>query len=352
MEYFFIFCFSALLLCTLIGDVAAKKYILPIFIAILLLYFGFRDGYGTDYPNYIAMAEILKYQPDLSYVGGEIGFRTLILLFNSLGLPSYTILFASFSISILCISFASYRFSPSVTLSFVVIFGFGFLFASFNIVRQALAFSIICSLLVLIEKEKYFKFIICSIVVGVLIHKTAILLAVLPFLRFLKLQAKTWSVFLFSSIVLMQVSQWLFSLMQGFLSKDWFAYAHYFDSEWAIVSRNNTYLNLIIGLIIGIWIISRVDWFNSSVFNRIIFNAYLIGFCVHVIFINIQAFNRMALIFTWFSFLVVPMAIMSYKRESNRLIASAGLIAYTIVISWVSVSSHMQNFDIGNHLFP
>src|SRR5690606_25294940 len=147
-------------------------------------------------------------------------------------------------------------------------------------VRQALAFSIVCSLLVLIDKEKYFKFIACSVIVGILFHKTAILFAFLPFLRFLRLQAKAWSVVLVLSIVLIQFNQQLFGIMQRHLANDWFVYAHYFDSEWAVTSRNDTYLNLIVRVIIGFWIISRAEWFNSRVFNRLIFNAYLIGFCV------------------------------------------------------------------------
>jgi len=151
--------------------------------------------------------------------------------------------------------------------------------------------------------------------------------------------------------VLIQADQQLFSIVQSFLLGDWFAYAHYFDSEWAVTSRNDTYLNLIVRIIIGFWVISRVEWFNSSLFRRVIFIAYLIGFCVQVIFINIQALNRIALIFAWLSFLVIPMAIMSYKRSGNRLMVSASLMAYAILISWMSVSSHMQNFDIDNHLF-
>src|SRR5690606_7138533 len=178
------------------------------------------------------------------------------------------------------------------------------------------------------------------------------LFAFLPFLRFLRLQAKAWSVVLVLSIVLIQFNQQLFGIMQRHLANDWFVYAHYFDSEWTVTSRNDTYLNLIVRVIIGFWIISRAEWFNSRVFNRLIFNAYLIGFCVQVIFINIQALNRIALMFTWFSFLVIPMAIMSYERRTNRLIVSAGLVAYTILISWISISSHMQDFDVGNHLFP
>lgn len=351
MEYFFTFWFFVFFLCVLVGDSAAKKYILPFFLIALSLYFGFRDGYGTDYVNYIGMVEILKYQPDLSYVGGEIGFRSLISLFNKLGLPSNTIIVFSFIATIACLSFAAYRLSPSVTLSFIVILGFGFLFASFNLVRQALAFSIICALLVLVRDEKYIKFSIGAIVVGILFHKTAVLLALLPLLRFVSFTAKTWAAMLIASIVLMQVNNQLFDLLAQFLSVDWFAYSHYFDSDWAVVSRNETYLNLVIRLIIALWLITRAGWFNQTTFNRIIFNGYMLGFCLQVIFIDIQAFNRVALVFTWFSFLVIPMAIMSYHRWNNRALTSAGLIAYTLLISWVTISSHMENFEIGNHLF-
>src|SRR5690554_767022 len=175
------------------------------------------------------MVEILRYQPDISYVGGEIGFRTLILLFNNLGLPSNTIIVFSFITSIACLSFAAYRLSPSVTLSFIVILGFGFLFASFNIVRQALAFSIVCALLILIRDEKHIKFSIGAIVVGILFHKTAILLAFLPLLRFVSFTAKTWAAMLIVSIGLMQVNNQLFELLAQFLVVDWFAYANYFD---------------------------------------------------------------------------------------------------------------------------
>lgn len=351
MEYFFIFWFFAFFLCITVGDKAARKYILPLFLAALSLYFGFRDGYGTDYMNYIGMVEVLKYQPDLDYVGGEIGFRTLILLFNNLGLPSNTIIVFSFIISIACLSFAAYRLSPNVTLSFIVILGFGFLFASFNIVRQALAFSIICALLVLIRNEKYVKFSIGVIVVGIFFHKTAVLLAVLPLFRFVSFSAKTWAMLLFTSLILMQVNNQLFDILASFLVVDWFAYAHYFDSEWAVVSRNDTYLNLAVRLMISLWLITRVEWFNQSTFNRIIFNGYMVGFCVQVIFIDIQSFNRVASVFTWFSFLVIPMAIMSYSRKNNRILTSSGLIAYTLLISYLKIGSYLDNFDVDNHLF-
>lgn len=351
MEYFFIFWLFVFFLCVLVGDSAAKKYILPFFLVVLSLYFGFRDGYGTDYVNYIGMVEVLKYQPDLSYVGGEIGFRSLIILFNKLGLPSNTIIVFSFIATIACLSFAAYRLSPSVTLSFIVILGFGFLFASFNIVRQALAFSIICALLVLVRDEKYVKFSVGAILVGVLFHKTAVLLALLPLLRFVSFTAKTCAAFLITSVFLMQINNQLFDLLAQFLVADWFPYANYFDSDWAVVSRNKTYLNLVIQLIIALWLITRAEWFNQTTFNRIIFNGYMIGFCLQVIFIDIQAFNRLAVTFTWFSFLVIPMAIMSYHRSNNRLLTSSGLIAYTLLISWLTISSHMENFEIGNHLF-
>lgn len=350
MECFFLLLFLGLMV-SAINDKYAKLYVLPVLFISIAIFFGFREGYGTDYFNYVGMAELLKQQPHLSYVGGEPGFRAAILLFNQLGMPEYSILSVSFLVTIACIAISSYRFSPSATISLIIVVSFGFLFASFNVVRQALAFSLICTVLHLLRNEKYVLFSFVCVLVAYLFHNSVILLALIPWFRFINLSPNIWTLIVLSTIPLMQVNNVIFDFIGSLLDYEWFVYAGYFDSEWSVTSRANTYLNSMVRVVIALWIVSRMKIIQRDKLGSILLNAYLIGFCFQVVFIDIQAFNRLALVFTWLSFLVIPMAVMSYQRRSNRAITMAALLSYSAVLIFISVSGHVKNFDIGSHLF-
>lgn len=352
MDYLFIFVTLFLIFSFLVDESISKKLIAPYVFFVLILYFGFREGYGTDYNGYMYMVDSLRYNPDFNVLNTEVGFQFLIIILNSMGLPPYSILFLSFLITFICIYYATIRLSPSVALSIFIIVGFGFLFASLNIVRQTLSFSIIAAMLVMIKDRKYLKFSVSSAATSLLIHNTTFILAFLPLFRYINLTKIGWFLLLFLALVLSSFSLQLFNIIAGVLSVDWFPYAHYFGrNDWALTSRSNTYLNLMVQCVIVSWMITRLDVYYRNVFYKILFNAYMAGFILKLVFMDIQALVRFSAVFVWLDFIVIPIAIMSYKNKTTRALLIAALVCYAVVLIWVGTVSHINNFEIKSHLF-
>lgn len=155
-------------------------------ISIFSLVIGLRYYVGGDYPGYLDYYNSLNIKKIYNETHTEYGYYMLMFFLKFLGLP-YTFLF-------ICTSFLqiyfiykwvnNYRF----LLPWVIFFYFTslYLFESMNIIRQAIAFSLILYSITFIYKSRGIQFII-TIIFAALFHKSALFF--LPFYFFIK---KEW----------------------------------------------------------------------------------------------------------------------------------------------------------------
>ena len=119
----------------------------------------------------------------------EVGFAWIMAAFKTyisdVGIYFFHIIFAiTFILCSLIIK--RYSVNPAMTLFFLV--GMAYYFSFFNTMRQHLCFSLICMFLPwVLEKNKFIKFAIATIIISYLFHKSQIVLcAIIPIAIFYK----------------------------------------------------------------------------------------------------------------------------------------------------------------------
>lgn len=195
---------------------------------ILILITGLRSYTGTDYYGYVELYETEPWIKDPS-AKMEFGFVILITVMKRIGMPPWTF----FLIMATPTYFAFYRsFASLKQYMFLGVFFFislGFLFYTFNGVRQAFAITMLSWALYYLHRRRLIPFIII-ILIGALIHKSVIIF--IPFYLFigrLNLSRQWWMILaigsVFVNLALVSVFSDLLSLVNTLFSGTFLSYA-------------------------------------------------------------------------------------------------------------------------------
>lgn len=226
---------------------------------------GLRDiTIGTDTSYYVNM-----FQRDLSYSewfdqGIEIGFVTLIKLFQFFGVDKYWIILTFFSLLFNFLVITSiYKMREGVLFSLISFFTFSFIYIlQFNVLRQALALSFfIYSIPYILKNENkkayFFIFLAFSF------HVSAIILFVMPYLK-RKLENNFFKYICISTLLI---------FIYGFLSKYIINYmvlftgASRYENYLDRVDGDNLGLSLLFILYSGLFILATI-FFRYTNLNK------------------------------------------------------------------------------------
>ncbi|MEG1028064.1 MAG: EpsG family protein [Oscillospiraceae bacterium] len=143
-----------------------------------------RYNVGVDFHSYYWMYSVIA---NGDKIHAEKGYRFLNeLLINFTSEPQAIFVVTSIIITGLFF-YGCFKYSPKPAMSLFLFITMGYLFSSFNILRQYIAIALIFASLKLIKENKFLPFLLI-ILVAMTFHKTAIIMIPLFFLTRLRLK--------------------------------------------------------------------------------------------------------------------------------------------------------------------
>ncbi|MDO4752893.1 MAG: EpsG family protein [Candidatus Saccharibacteria bacterium] len=309
----------------------------------LVCFIGFRYNVGTDYDGYLKIYRGIKGN-SLGYAleqnidpANGILFWSLSEIFS----VDYWIFFMYGVASILPIYLVNRRFGYKYLSYSLLAYCFIFLPFSLNGMMQGAAMSMVLLSSFYLLDKKYFK-LATLLLLAILFHKSALL--VLPhFALFYIFRKKNKGYPKINMIFTILISVFILYFLNNFLmnnSPDFYSNYAYIVRKISVerISLSTTiyYLPLVI-----FSILSKGKGKNDQIsFQR---NLLYTGIVYNLIGSSAQYLNRIALYFTIFSIIVVPIQIMKVENPKKKMILKILFIIYLIsafIVQVVSLGWH------------
>ena len=337
-----------------VKDKISKKHkncLYWIFVAILFILSSLRNvNVGIDTKAYYNFYENIDNITNLNDSSFEIGFTIMCKSLHYIcPHPQFLLIFTSFII-ILAVSYFIFTNSDYKYFSLLLFILLCCWFNYMNIMRQALAISVMLLSFNLLKKQKL-KYDILFLMLSFIsfsFHKVGIIACILPLLRYFKPTKMTLINISTIGIVFFISSRYLFSLLIEIFPK----YEYYLDS----VFNKSNYFGMLCKLLLGLFIlIISYLGLNDSIFDKkfiltksfdinkkktkeknIIFNCGVLYVLFLYCGMQVVIFERLANYMLIFNVVLVPNSIINInKRYKMALVYLLFLvfIAYFLIIS-------------------
>jgi len=193
------------------------------FIAFIVL-FGLRYQVGADYQSYIDIYEDIG-NNNVSR-GIEFGYVLANRTLNILNLPPQSIIFVSFAATFAMLYNGAKRWSSNMSLSLMIMLGFGLVFSTTNLIRQSLAFGICVLSLKPINDRKLSRFLLL-IGLAMLFHRSVILFVPAFWLSRWRVPVPVWISFTVIAILINLYSSTILDTFLDGLGQSFPFYSHY-----------------------------------------------------------------------------------------------------------------------------
>lgn len=304
-------------------DTPFSKMCFSISFLVSLLPSALRYGIGTDY--------FYTYVPYFRWIGngqkefGEVGFNLINkLIYNCT--EDYRVLFFVTSFIILFLIYKSiWENSENIFQSILLIFIGQFYFYSMNLVRQAIAMSIIVYSFKYIKEKNILKTII-SILIATLFHNSALIMIPILLISFMNI-SNIKKILIGGSILLIQpLMLKLIIWIMGFTKYIWYYEQGLFTEQISIL------------LLIQNIMIFVIDIYYQKVYKekindeyKILSNINFIGLCLMVLSSNIPLVFRMVRYCTVFQILLIPKIIGLSDNKTNKSILSVIIYGFMFI---------------------
>ena len=300
---------------------------------------------GNDTLEYYELYEAFK---DTAYLGPrfEIGYSYFNYLLNKISSNPQLLFVVSSSFIFFSFGRFIWKYSELPWLSVVLFFLLAF-DLTLSILRQCIAIGILIFSFDYLIKRKFILFAMC-VIVATLFHTTAILFLVTWFLPQIKLNAKVVAIYIIGAIV----SYSLFaSIMQlgfsYFAMYEYYSDGDYFDGK----TRTASIVQLIISVIITyICIYSYLkkttrEWRESREgrIYRVLCHLQLISFLIGFLCLKVNLFDRIALYFSIFSFVLIPNAIFLQPKYLRKILAFLIVAFFLLYNSYIYINKPEWN---------
>lgn len=317
-----------------------KKIYLIISFFILITIACIRDNnVGVDTEQYVRNYKVISSLDfsELSSLRYELGFSYLCkILSNFSENPQILIIVTSIFINISVLRFI-YKNSDNVLLSTILYVIMNFYFSYMNIMRQAIAVSIILWAYEYLKKRRYIPFIIL-VILATMFHFSAILAIIFIVLKELKFNKK----FIYIMLILSLLSFCFGRQFFIFLCKLSPRLNDYLAGEFSGSNYFGALIEAIIYIIIffvGIFIIKKEDeeiFMDKSNKENLLIGIVGLTCILLVLVMKVSIFNRFSPYFSIFTIIWIPNILSKIKRRENRMLMTITilllLITYFIVI--------------------
>lgn len=335
MIYLFIYLFLVFFIILEINTelkikVRTEYYLFFILInSILVLVAGFRSV-GFDYGNYVDIYHTVRLSNFVEN-GIEIGFASLITIFNSIGSPFFIFTFFIALISVLLKTSFFNKYSEYPFLSLLIYFSITYLISDMGQIRNGLAFAIVLWAFSDLFENKN-KLFFLKTFIAFLIHSSAII--VFPVYFLLKTK-KLRPVFMSCTLVLLFYFVF-FDIKSSlvFLSKNLsFSQLESRVALYVLTEDESAPLGLNLSLflrllIFGIMIIYYHSGVNRFKYYDKLLRLYFYGICLYMIFNSVNEFAfRFSNYFKILECVILPMFVALGKTRWDK-----NLIVFFIIL--------------------
>lgn len=299
--------------------------------------------YGTDNATYVDLYQYVGVFGELPLYlqNTEIGYSALNMLFSAtLGFPYYIFfgILTALTWGIYLASSYRYQFLLPWMLFFTICSGF--LFWSFNGIRQSLSIVIfLFSIKYIIERN--FLFYAFTLALASLFHISVIFLLPLYFLVGIRFKRNFWLIAYISSILFMENSflneaaDKLFTLFFQFVPY-FDNYEKYTTSDSFFVSRQETATDTGLGIILKIFVTLFILFFSNRTLIRFPgLRFYLLLFSLGAIFSNlffsIEMIGRLLNYFSPLFGLLMAATLYSFNRKYTKIVFLIFFIVYILL---------------------
>ncbi|KIO70372.1 EpsG family protein [Caldibacillus thermoamylovorans] len=305
---------------------AKNAFLFISFLPLLLISALRSPSVGADTENYLYGYNLIKdyFYPDFfNVVRWENGYVILNKLVSFMSNNEQIIIIATSFIILIGIFYFIYKNSLNFTFSIYLFLSLYFYLISFNLIRQFIAISILLMGFHLIEKRKFFKYLIV-VVIASTFHQPAILMIGLYFLYNLKLNAKNLTLIIGSAILLLvsfnYIMELIFIVFPG--------YEYYIGTSY--LEGSGLLTTLISGSILFFGVFIKLTYKSDKKFDFLLI-IMIVSFLVSALSMYITLFNRLGYYFSIFNIIFIPYAIYLVKDQNVKIIYSSVIYIITFL---------------------
>lgn len=324
-----------------INKIKKRKIIFILFSGILLCWISmFRtESIGIDTMQYYnAFKTIAWLNPSqFSLLRYEYGFIYLCKTLSLISLnPQILIITTSLFINISILRFI-YKNSDNIFLSVIFYILLNFFFAYMNIMRQALAISILLWGYEYLKRYKIFSYII-FVIIAMQFHSSAILTLVLIFFKKIKFNRKYLSVVFIFSLVAFFYGRQLFLFISSFSPRLY----EYVGSEYDVVNYFGALLNSLLFFFLFIFGVIIIKNENKEVFidkknkDNILVGIMGLTCVLSILIMKVSIFNRFIPYFSIFVIIWLSNCLEKIRNYRNKIILTS-IILVILFIYWIII---------------
>lgn len=282
-----------------------------------LVLFTCRYHIGYDYTSYLEIFEktqALSLGEVFATYKVESGFYLLVKAIGTVGLPYHALLFVVNVIMLGCVFWTIYRYSSVWWLSASLYLLLQFVPYSMNMLRQALAVSILLAGWGFLKKGKWWQFMLVVLAASTM-HMTVLIMIPAYFLLRLPYNPKVLLLYGGGTVVALLATDPLVALVTKFLPK----YAIYVDHPIYALSGPISYIVLVPLLICGTALLMSKLLLKRDPDNRILIYASVFGAAISLLYLRMYILERFSVYFMIFLLLLLPEMVAALKLHNESL---------------------------------
>lgn len=288
------------------GNLSKEKFAIFTWIQLCCLS-AIRYNVGTDFVTYNDLFQTIRgahsFQKAIEISPMECGYTALNRI---IGYFTDNFVWVSGTCSVLVITlivWTCYKYSEHFGLSIYFYLTFGFLYFSYNGIRQAVALSIVFAALSFLYRREYFKYLII-VLFAALFHASILIFIPLAFIIHLKLDFRKIIILVVIISTVYITLDKIVLLVIRFIPK----YSIYLNTEFLQPNRNYKSILLYLLIFLTLYIL-RYRLLSIQPFNNILINFSFIALIMSFMQTKIDIFSRFVPSFAIYSVLSFPLVI-------------------------------------------
>jgi len=328
--------FSAILSFCLARQKEMVIFLLFIFGVAFSIVVGFRsETVGIDTKAYYQIFDTIQTSPDDPYIERKIQlfYRLLNHAADFLGGDASLAMFFAASITIGFVFITIYRYSPSIGLSLAIFLSIELFFFAHNVVRQAIAISIVFASVGFVIHRRLLLFSF-SIFFAYLFHSSAIVAFPIYFLA--RVRFNHWLILLawLGSLVFIIFKDLIFIIFLAMVSYAPEQYA-YFASKQGVYTLGGQGLGLVLIFKQFLFLILYYAYTKLGINDKkeqVFILLSLIGLILNNVFYHIGLVDRLVSFYSVFIIVGIPIAIRFLFRNQSYILSMIFMYSAFIVI--------------------